>query len=374
MGVLQQKYVVCIEEEKGESENDGGSTLSLNRNINDKLRDILMIYKNMITHYYNNKSWDKFKKITNEYEYIYSSSSCELNVCNYVPISRSFFKLWEMLHDHKNDMFPEDRAGSPMNCVFLCEGPGGFAESVVRFRNNRHDDYYGMTLKCDSNRMVPEWKVPHGNINITYGADGTGNIYNVDNIKYIAKVMGKKNAADFITGDGGFDFSSDFNNQEDMCFKLLASEILAALYLQRPGGCFVLKVFDVFSERTIRLIHVLHKVYDKVIITKPLTSRPANSEKYLVCVNFKNTIGLSKLRDQLETCIKTDDHNSIQIPMSSEVLHQIVSYNSYIVLRQVHYIQNTIRLIKSPSCADRAGIAKNNLGLCRDWCKQYDLV
>ncbi len=57
--------------------------------------------------------------------------------------------------------------------------------------------------------------------------------------------------------------------------------------MQKEGGDFILKVFDTFLKSTIDIIYVLSTFYEKVYITKPNTSRTANSEKYIVCKNFR---------------------------------------------------------------------------------------
>ena len=44
---------------------------------------------------------------------------------------------------------------------------------------------------------------------------------------------------DFITGDGGFDFSVDFNSQEKHIADLLMAQVFYALIMQKKGGCFV---------------------------------------------------------------------------------------------------------------------------------------
>ena len=43
------------------------------------------------------KEWDKSKKNTNEYEYIYTSANRKKNLCSVIPVSRSYFKLHEMI-------------------------------------------------------------------------------------------------------------------------------------------------------------------------------------------------------------------------------------------------------------------------------------
>jgi cap1 methyltransferase len=46
-------------------------------------------------------------------------------------------------------------------------------------------------------------------------------------------------------------------------------------------------MFDTFSSLSIEILYLLSYLYETVYITKPLSSRPANSEKYIVCINFK---------------------------------------------------------------------------------------
>ena len=48
------------------------------------------------------------------------------------------------------------------------------------------------------------------------------------------------NCCDFITADGGFDYSVDFNKQEEISVNLIFCEILYALILQKQDGCFIL--------------------------------------------------------------------------------------------------------------------------------------
>jgi 23S rRNA U2552 (ribose-2'-O)-methylase RlmE/FtsJ len=51
------------------------------------------------------------------------------------------------------------------------------------------------------------------------------------------------------------------------------------------GGSFILKIYDCGFELTRQLILLL-ALYYSVKIVKPVTSRPGNSEKYLLCEHF----------------------------------------------------------------------------------------
>jgi 23S rRNA U2552 (ribose-2'-O)-methylase RlmE/FtsJ len=74
--------------------------------------------------------------------------------------------------------------------------------------------------------------------------------------------------------------------------------------MQKKGGHFVLKVFDTFSSSMIELMYLLTYLYEEVSITKPLTSRPANSEKYILCTKFKM---VHKKRTDERTYERTND-------------------------------------------------------------------
>lgn len=46
---------------------------------------------------------------------------------------------------------------------------------------------------------------------------------------------------------------------------------------------FVTKLFDVYTPFSVGLIFLLYKCFEEISIVKPVTSRGANSERYLVC-------------------------------------------------------------------------------------------
>lgn len=95
-----------------------------------------------------------------------------------------------------------------------------------------------------------------------------------------------------------------------MSKQLYLCQCIAALSLVRTGGHFVVKLFDLFTEFSVGLMYLMYKsfrqstYFDKnqnnycwfkfefdylfsVCIHKPHTSRPANSERYLIC-KWKN--------------------------------------------------------------------------------------
>ena len=52
-----------------------------------------------------------------------------------------------------------------------------------------------------------------------------------------------------ITADGGFDFSIDFNKQEEIGFNLIFAQVCYALTMQKHNGHFILKFSIVLQNQ-----------------------------------------------------------------------------------------------------------------------------
>jgi hypothetical protein len=170
---------------------------------------------------------------------------------------------------------------------------------------------------------------------------------------------------DLITADGGFDFSLDFNQQEIFIGKLLFAQIAFAICMQRRRGKFILKIFDSFMQHTIDLIYLLSSFYEKVYITKPNTSRYANSEKYIVCIGFlydSNTEFYPFFKSTFESMCKYDivkeDNNEdvmfemnprrfLNIPVSHFFMKKLEEYNAIFGQKQIQNIHYTLSMIEN---------------------------
>ena len=256
--------------------------------VNYSLAQYICKAKDMIQDNYN--LWDIMKKSTNVYEYIHTPYDYNNYVSKLKPLSRAYYKLIEII-DQFNIL--DKYTYQNINSFHLAEGPGGFIEAILHKRNNINDTYYGMTLVND-NENTPGWKksqnflMKHENVEIITGADRTGNLIHAENLQFIYDNY--KSSMEVVTGDGGFDFSTNYNKQEENALQLIFAQIVYALTLQKPGGAFVLKMFDMYTYPTVQLLYLLNTFYDDVYICKPYTSRVANSEKYIVCQGFKREL------------------------------------------------------------------------------------
>ena len=257
-------------------------------------------------------------------------------------------------------------------------------EAFINYRKKyflgRSDSKYCITLKQKTSD-IPNWNkanhfIKKYNVNIDYGKDGTGNLYNIDNIISFTKLVGK-NTVDLVTGDGGFDFSTNFNNQEKDSLRLIFSEIVSALSLNKVGGNFVLKIYDIFLNLSIDFIYILSTFYDTICFTKPHTSRPANSEKYLVCKGFRG-ISDDTLENMYNIVRNWDDKLINNRILSNEIpkdlIYSIYNINKIVIKTQVDNILRTIILLSNRlNSYDIKNIKNVQIIYAVEWAKKYKI-
>jgi 23S rRNA U2552 (ribose-2'-O)-methylase RlmE/FtsJ len=243
-----------------------------------------------------------------------------------------------------------------------------------------NDRYYGMTLVNDD-PICPGWKKTraflenHPNVIIETGADKTGNLISLDNFHHCATKY--RNKMEIITADGGFDFSVDFNNQENMATQLILCEVFYALAMQKQGGTFILKIFDVFHKPTVDILYLLCYYYTNVSIMKPHTSRIANSEKYVICQGFK-IADSGKIIEQfakLFPSLVSATLTSI-LPQEHDLyfLNKIEEMNAMVSFQQIENITSTLSIITNHRNAEKLEqYKKSNINRCIAWCEHYEI-
>ena len=327
--------------------------------------------------------WDNIKKYVNPYEYIHTQiPDCKSCVSKIKPVSRSYYKLIEMINSLSILNGYENKNISTFH---LAEGPGGFIEAISYLRQtNIHttrDSYYGMTLINEDDSNVPGWKKKYfdknASIHLVKGATGNGDLFNPENIQYCYDKY--NNSMDIITGDGGFDFSVDFNKQELLSVKLILAQILYAIIMQKQKGFFIIKFFDIFYKPTCDMIFFLSFFYEKIYIMKPNTSRFANSEKYIICKNFRDKTDKQELIHVFKPIIHKIKECSyitqfLDINLPNIFVSKIEEINSILGQQQLEYILTTLQLLESNTNSDKLEqLKQNNIQKCTTWCTKFNI-
>ena len=333
---------------------------------------------------FHSEEWENIKKYTNPYEYIHTSyPNSKHSISKLKPLSRAFFKFIEIANIF--DIFVGKTL--PIKTFHLAEGPGGFIEAIQLMRLNKKDEYHGMTLIDKDNHNVPGWNKSkqflekHSNVIIEKGEDKKGNLYNCENFKMCYKNYNQ--SMEIITGDGGFDFSIDFNKQEEQAMRLIFTQVIYAIGMQKYNGIFILKLFDCFLKSSVDILFLLSFFYEEVYLIKPKTSRNANSEKYVVCkyFKFKNTdafcekfYNILKVMDKID--FSTFHISSIvNLTINFRFLSSLREINSIFGQQQIENILMTLRFIQNKERnSDKLENLKNkNIQKCILWCEKNNI-
>ena len=188
----------------------------------------------------------------------------------------------------------------------LCGAPGGFSEYIMKRIQSKQLGCvcrgYGISLvgknehgKGATWRLDDFYESDSITYRVHYGSDGTGDLYNWENVECFqndiqmdlqeAEISQRK--MNLVVADGGFDAQRDSECQEELAQKLVLCELATALELIGDGGSLVVKVFGCRTESMRMAMRSMYDLFHSMEFIKPVSSRPASSERYLVLTGFQ---------------------------------------------------------------------------------------
>jgi cap1 methyltransferase len=208
--------------------------------------------------------------------------------------------------------------------VDLCGAPGGFGEylvwrgatrgygmSLVGRNENGRGLYWNRELvQLQQQQQPPNQKKSQHHqhqhpvcYEIHNGIDGTGDVYNWENIISLQRRIQQQSSllqppgdndddtggAQLVLADGGVDAQRNVDHQEQVTIKLLVCQIAAGLYLLRHRGTLVFKAFGFQTTVMRAMMSYIGRNFATVTVLKPITSRPASAERYVVAEGYKGT-------------------------------------------------------------------------------------
>lgn len=326
--------------------------------------------------------WEYYiKEFLNDYEIIgnndYFQNDLILSVSP-MPFSRAYYKLIEILKDEEILRNYEDIS---MNVLFLNAVPGGFIQAMIDARPNSKDKLIGQTPPINSFTGVErDWTNLPNNARDYMEKHKSqisleiNDLTDPSNIRKMINTLsdGSESVTDdrwkmhIITADGGVDVekNNNYNYQEEVNYKLIYAEILTALACQATNGHLILKIYDIYTNVTNQFIHLLGNMYEILTIIKPKTSRPANSERYIVCKDFRglDDFPIDLHLDQLQKWNELDHERHITpltpyldrnfyvtslilINLSPDVTTKIKEKNQLYVKRQLENLKKGLNIL-----------------------------
>jgi 23S rRNA U2552 (ribose-2'-O)-methylase RlmE/FtsJ len=323
----------------------------------------------------NPEKWEIIKRIINPLEF----ASSEVAVAKVQPISRAFFKMIELVD--KIGKLPD----TPIRVLHLAESPGGFVQAWnwIRKPMGITDEVSAISIEKISYENTWKRILEVSHFWMSQPTFYTGDLLD-KSVREKLYERYKEDKVWLVTGDGGFDFSEDYQNQESVALRLILSQMLIGLRTLEKGGCMILKIFDCFTLPSIQILWVYCNIFTNFRVVKPETSRVCNAEKYIVASGFKgNSSGLDKFLMDIEKILSVE---SVEISSKIETLFpegvnskwdtmndafKICFTNSIggFIKNQINWIKNGIEMMKYPPIENTKIKTQNVI----KWCRKYKI-
>lgn len=301
---------------------------------------------------------DNFKNLGN-----YVSKKYNILKDKNYEVSNAFLKMYELL-----ETYPLIK-NNKLKSFHFCEAPGMFIIAINHYINTRTNikewEWYGNSLTTEESETA---------IKDVYGLikNNENKWLNGDIRENIDRFKEKLGEVDFITSDCGIHVEAyEYNKYEEKIAEVDFAQFYNLLNLLKKGGSGVLKTFIPLElASNVCIIYLLTQVFEKVYLSKPITSRPNNSEVYIVCINYygidKNILNkIKNIRDPNIQWIK-------DIPDS--FIKQLEDYIIEITRQQISYLLNIFYFIDNDNELHKLKIlSENKLKNNEYWCDKYKI-
>lgn len=328
------------------------------------LKNDLASVKSGIDHFIqgDKKKEEYYTKVTNILDQFADFRRRLKRELNMPYITNAFLKCWEMIQDFK--LIPYDHSD---NFRVFCnaEFPGAFifaihhyiATSTISpifewFANSLWpgSDKSGNILGDEFSlykKYQTKWLMD--------GKDHLGDVTDLSTIDHIYTKIGE--SIDLYTSDIGIGLNIDnFNDQEEIETSLNLGQIICGLVSLKKGGNLICKMFMFFTPFNISLLSTLNDMFSEFYISKPITSRPGNSEIYIIGKGYKG-YDISKkkieiMKDFLIQFSNAGHHLGKLKEISAKMIEdisedfylRIVNASYAIYQRQMRYVDMSIKI------------------------------
>ncbi|KAI1716391.1 ftsJ-like methyltransferase domain-containing protein [Ditylenchus destructor] len=227
--------------------------------------------------------------------------------------------------------------------LHLCEAPGAFVSLLKRAMTTRKWQWLMNSLNpyhewnSRQHMLFDDTFIFQHLENMAFGPDDTGNIFTW-NEGYLSDMTNENGKFGLITADGSFDCTDDPLAQEIRIHHLIQQEVKIAMKCLSPGGHLILKMYTFFQPQTIEILSEILSHFREVLCQKPSSSKPGNSEVYLVCLFFKDTGSCS-----------TES-------LTPTLMNKIVECTEYFALHQMEFIEFNLNTFHRLSTTQKTAI------------------
>lgn len=222
-----------------------------------------------------------------------------------IPVSRAFFKLWEILHSFNL----LDRIEN-QKFYTLGDAPGGFAQVLsILFPKSQ-------TITFSLNKELFPDAIPYNktvvdkeNIVIDYLSSNTGDLLDIKNV---IEIIEKYNQTGSIVAcDGALSYEEGIKagiSREVQHTKLMLSEIIISLHLLKLNGMAIIKLFGRYREPTGQIFYLMADHFETLYVYKLQSLYTANGEIFIIGHKLKKRPNSAVLISLLRKVLSTEEY------------------------------------------------------------------
>jgi cap2 methyltransferase len=215
-------------------------------------------------------------------------------------VTNAWLKMYELM----NFLQPQlAKCKKPFHSFHIAEAPGNF---LLAINHKLRTDYSSVEWDWLANSY---WDLySSGNVHYLedqyglirafpdkwiFGADGDGDITSPANLRSFSQTVRERfpNGCQFMTSDVKYvPIDVNFDEEERINLPVHLGHLLCALLTLEKGGTMILKEFTLFEGPSVALVYLMSCCFKQVRIVKPETSRPANSEIYIVGLGYQKNL------------------------------------------------------------------------------------
>jgi hypothetical protein len=221
-------------------------------------------------------------------------------------ITQAWLKMYEILSDCSiiNPRLTQ------LNSFHLCEAPGSFIDATNNFIHTKTDikrfNWYAQSLNVKNAMINDQLGIVKRNRNRwDWGANNTGDITNLENIRYYALKYGsQKQKLHLVTSDCGIPMG------KPGYYHIAFSSLLTMMYILSESGSLVYKVLTPIQSPLIwNLIYLCYEYFEELIFFKPVQNAQSR-EFYIVGKGYNKTPELVKLLELLFKYVEKYDEKA----------------------------------------------------------------
>ena len=265
-------------------------------------------------------------------------------------ISQAWLKMYEIITDC--NLIPTQRK-STYKSFHICEAPGTFINCINNYisTKTKYDSFEWKAQSLHSKSAKGKGTAFGDDFGLIkrhkerwdWGADGSGDITNIMNIKHYEKVVKEMHGVDLITSDCGLPMKCE--GYEKVAF----ASFLTILQCLPKGGSMVYKILTPIDEPLIlNLIYIAYNNFKELIFYKPVQNSQSR-EFYIVGKGYLGTEPyiLEKFFDELKKFKEDSEIDLFNDKYPEAFVSQIIKASSdladnfvYTIERQIYFMDN----------------------------------